>query len=119
MIERIDSGPTRWALSLHAFDSAYAGSMSAREDGGYIRRDDAHSLATALLNLIRSGDRAAEDAAAALKEARGELNELRDIAATIELGLQRGYKPAELLDENSPVRDRIRAAIAKPTGGAS
>lgn len=39
--------------------------------------------------------------------------ELLDIAETIELGLKRGYTPAELLDENSPIRDRIRAVIAK------
>lgn len=39
-----------------------------------------------------------------------------DILQTIELGLRRGYSAAELLDENSPVRDRIRAAIAKATG---
>jgi hypothetical protein len=33
-----------------------------------------------------------------------------DIVQTIELGLQRGYTPAELLDENSPIRDRMRNA---------
>ena len=44
------------------------------------------------------------------------LAELLDIVQTIELGLTRGYTPAELLDENSPVRDRIRAAIAAHAG---
>lgn len=38
-----------------------------------------------------------------------------DIIRTIALGLERGYTPAELLDENSPVRDRIRLALATPT----
>jgi len=47
--------------------------------------------------------------------ARGKPDML-DILQTIELGLRRGYSAAELLDENSPVRDRIRAAIAKATG---
>jgi hypothetical protein len=41
-----------------------------------------------------------------------DYQELRDIAETIELGLKRGYTPAELLDENSPIRDRLRSAIA-------
>lgn len=35
--------------------------------------------------------------------------ELLDIIQTIELGLTRGYTPADLLDENSPVRDRMRS----------
>lgn len=35
--------------------------------------------------------------------------ELLDIVQTIELGLKRGYTPADLLDENSPIRDRMRA----------
>lgn len=39
--------------------------------------------------------------------------ELLEIVETIELGLKRGYTPSELLDENSPIRDRIRAALAK------
>lgn len=38
------------------------------------------------------------------------------ILEAIELGLQRGYTPAELLDENSPIRDRIRAVLALPPG---
>lgn len=37
--------------------------------------------------------------------------EMIDVLETIELGLARGYAPADLLDENSPVRDKIRAAI--------
>jgi len=45
--------------------------------------------------------------------------DLLDVAETIELGIKRGYTPAELLDENSPIRDRIRAAIAKATGEAA
>lgn len=30
-----------------------------------------------------------------------------DIVQTIKLALERGYTPAEILDENSPIRDRI------------
>jgi hypothetical protein len=51
-----------------AFESAYPGSMFEREDGGYIRRDDADSLANSLLALIKSGDRAASDSNDALKQ---------------------------------------------------
>lgn len=46
---------------IKAYDSAYAGSMVERIDGGYVERDDAESLAASLLALIKSGDRAAED----------------------------------------------------------
>lgn len=45
-------------------------------------------------------------------EARGWWSDLRDIIETIELGLTRGYTPAELLDENSPIRDRMRAVLS-------
>lgn len=47
--------------AIEAYESSYPGSMSEREDGGFIRRDDAESLAGSLLALIKSGDRAAED----------------------------------------------------------
>lgn len=46
--------------------------------------------------------------------------ELQDIVQTIELGLKRGYAPSDLLDENSPIRDRMRAVAAgvnAPDGG--
>lgn len=45
-----------------------------------------------------------------------EAPDMLDILQTIELGLKRKYTPAELLDENSPIRERIRASIAKVTG---
>jgi len=47
--------------AIEAYDSAYPGSMSQREDGSFIRREDAESLASALLALVKSGDREAED----------------------------------------------------------
>ena len=47
--------------AIEAYDSAYPGSVSQREDGSFIRREDAESLAGALLALVKSGDRAAED----------------------------------------------------------
>jgi hypothetical protein len=35
-----------------------------------------------------------------------------DIVQTIALAMKRGYTPAEILDENSPIADRIRAHVA-------
>lgn len=72
-------GQTCWAATpgkeeamkaIEAYDSAYPGSMHQREDGSFIRREDADSLAFALLALIKSGDRAAEDLQDALTEAK-------------------------------------------------
>lgn len=42
--------------------------------------------------------------------------DLLDIIETIAVALARGYTTADVLDENSPVRDRIRAVIAKVEG---
>lgn len=44
-----------------------------------------------------------------------------DIVLTIQLALARGYTPAEILDENSPICDRLRGfkstqKTAKATG---
>lgn len=55
--------------AVEAYDSAYPSSMSEREDGGFIRRDDAESLVGSLLALIKSGDRAAEALIEAKKDA--------------------------------------------------
>jgi hypothetical protein len=38
--------------------------------------------------------------------------EMLDLIETIELAMKRGYDPKDVLDENSPIRDRIRAVIA-------
>jgi len=71
--------------AIEAYDSAYPGSMSQREDGSFIRREDADSLAGALLALVKSGDRAAEDLQDALTEANKDaaryrwLRENRDV----------------------------------------
>lgn len=46
--------PTTW-------DSAYPGSISPREDGQYIDRDDSKSLAYALLRKIEDQDKTIED----------------------------------------------------------
>ena len=61
------------ALRIRGFDSAYPGSMSEREDGGYVQRDDPRSLAGALLELVRSGDRAARNLLDDLDQAAAEL----------------------------------------------
>lgn len=58
---------------VKAFSSAYPGSMFERKDGGYVERDDAQSLAAALLALVASGDRAAEAAKDELMAVRGQL----------------------------------------------
>lgn len=53
-------------VHLHAFDTAYPGSMSERPDANYVRRDDPESLAAALIECIRARDREIEDLKAAL-----------------------------------------------------
>lgn len=63
---------------MKAYESAYPGSMFERTDGGYVQRDDADSLAGSLLALIKSGDRAAEDAADEAKALRAENQRLKD-----------------------------------------
>lgn len=65
-------------ITLHAYESAYPGSMFERPDGGYIQRDDAESLAAGLLALIKSGDQAAEDAVTALAQVRADNKILLD-----------------------------------------
>lgn len=57
---------------IEAYESAYPGSMFEREDGGFVRRDDAESLAGSLLALIKSGDHAAEDLRDALTKAEND-----------------------------------------------
>ena len=39
----------------------------------------------------------------------GTLESARDIVQTIALAMQRGYAPSEILDENSPIAERIFA----------
>lgn len=51
-----------------AYRSAYPGSMCSHEDGGYIDREDAASLAAALLELLTAEKRRAEDAVSALAQ---------------------------------------------------
>ncbi len=58
------------AEQFKAYESAYPGSMSERDDGLYVRRDDPHSLAVALLGIVGHQGRQIEDLEAALKEAR-------------------------------------------------
>lgn len=44
-----------------AFESAYPGSMHECRDGNYVRRDDPHSLASALLERMAEQGRTIED----------------------------------------------------------
>ena len=43
------------------FDSAYPGSMSQREDGSYVEKEDSESLAHALLQNLYAAQQDAED----------------------------------------------------------
>lgn len=61
---------------------------------------------------LRKLYRAAEQAVAGIPDAQ-MVHTPQGICEAIELGLRRGYTPAELLDENSPIRDRIRVVAAR------
>jgi hypothetical protein len=79
------------AFKVRAFDSAYPGSMSEKDHGGYVERDDAKSLAGALLALIKSGDDAneyAHDRIAALESQLAAVTAERD-AALVDAGRYR------------------------------
>lgn len=52
---------------ITAFDTAYPGSMTERNDGYYLRRDDHKSLAVGLVELIASRDREIEDLRASVE----------------------------------------------------
>ena len=52
----------------NAFESAYPGSMFPREDGEYLERHDAPSLAAALLEQIKKYKHHAEDMEEALRQ---------------------------------------------------
>jgi hypothetical protein len=58
------------------WDSAYPGSIGPREDGQYIDRDDAKSLAYALLQRIESQDRTIEDLRETIQQQHDELVEV-------------------------------------------
>ena len=62
---------------IRAFDSAYPGSMSQRNDGYYVERDDHKSMAAALVELIGSRDRELDDLRDAITQLESENYELR------------------------------------------
>ncbi len=100
--------------AIEAYDSAYPGSMHQREDGSFIRREDAESLAGALLALIKSGDRAAEDLHDALTEEKKDAARyrwLRDVgdATWRPFALREGYSAAQ-------ADAAIDAAMKTPNG---
>ena len=73
-------------MRVLAFDTAYPGSMSQREDGRYVERDDVGSLSGALLEQVESFRRRAEDAEDALAQDRAAVAKLvaeRDRLANI------------------------------------
>lgn len=118
--------------AIEAYESAYPGSMYEREDGGFIRRDDAESLALSLLALIKSGDRAAED----LRDERDELLRMNTQQAATITQMQRGLEllskdaaryrwlkslprrhvAVACLDDSTALDDAIDAEIAKLEG---
>lgn len=55
-------------VHLHAFDSAYPGSMSERADGHYVERDDVPSMLAALLERDREQTDRIEDLEEALRQ---------------------------------------------------
>lgn len=65
---------------LVAYDTPYAGSMRAREDGAYVRRDDPASLALALVALTADKDRTISDLEAQRDQLLQEIKELREQA---------------------------------------
>lgn len=65
------------SLIPNLYDSAYPGSMSPREDGSYVEREDNTSLALALLQNILVMQRKLEDAEAATAEKDAEIERLK------------------------------------------
>lgn len=88
-------------LKICAFDSIHPGGMSQRADGGYIRRDDPASLAGALVALILSGDRAAEDAQAQAEQAKLE-----------QIALARAAREDAIAECRDAAHDAIHESIA-------
>lgn len=104
---------------IKAYDSAYPGSMFERPDGGFVERDDAQSLANALLALIKSGD----DASQGLIEQVVDLTFQRDklleaLTALLDVTYEPPDKncschispPCNDCIDNGPVREAIAAA---------
>ncbi|ALN79474.1 hypothetical protein LA76x_1317 [Lysobacter antibioticus] len=87
--------------------------MSPHEDGGYIDRDDANSLAGALLGLLAATKRRVEDAEAALAQ--------RDSAVAELVEADREYDEALCLanigygsdHEDRAAQQRLREAITR------
>lgn len=112
-------------ITLRAYESAYPGSMFERADGGYIERDDAESLASGLLALIKSGDRAAEDAGDALAQANLDLVKVKAQRDAILPALEAAYAhfgdwtfdwPGRITPAGQTLLGLMRDAIAVATG---
>lgn len=73
---------------------------------------DVHSVVPAVQPLPLDSSLALAPSATAealIASLSDRLDTAEDIVKTIHLALLRGYSPAEILDENSPVYDRIRS----------
>ena len=60
-------------MELQAFNEGCTAYMVQHKDGRYIKRDDIHSLATALIEGIQTRDRKIEDLENALQQAKVSL----------------------------------------------
>jgi uncharacterized small protein (DUF1192 family) len=86
-----------------AYSSAYPGSMFEREDGDYLKRDDAYSLAGALVTMVAAlqndlGDMTTE--ACRLEAELASMRASRDaLAVALKLAHKHPGDPAMWLDE--------------------
>ncbi len=92
-------------IQVRGYESAYPGSMFPREDGGYVQRDDANSLAAALLALIKSADRTAHDACVRIIELEADAEMYAKKDACI-------YRLTEAIKEAMSAIDEDEIALA-------
>ena len=107
--------------TIKAFDSAYPGSMFEKPDGSYVERDDAASLAAALLEIIASGKRSVSDYQDAFEQHQQEIAALKaqrdELLAGLELAaknLKFCWHPAAWKED--PAGKEILSLIAKHKG---
>ncbi len=88
--------------TIKAFDSAYPGSMFEKPRGSYVERDDAKSLAAALLEIIATEKRSASDLLDELQESRDEFHALKAQRDELLAGLERIANPIPYEQANVP-----------------
>jgi hypothetical protein len=78
-------------MNIKAYNSSYPGSMSEKADGRYIFREDAASLAGALVEQIATLKRQREDLMEMVKELQRSGADLGECVSVIE-GFEREYE---------------------------